>query len=242
MSALGEVGVPEIAVAEIVVQVAQEDRRAALHVVPQRLPFVGAGRGGSNQAGDRAGRRLLARDVGPVQHTEIAQPRVGAGLGMGRRLQPDGGAEMRAVAQRQVQHGTAADRAAHDDGPRQAERARHGHHGVDIELGGELVGLGLEARRRRGFAMPRQIEGDDAEARGDGRIVQQLAILPAVGAGGVQAEQGNALPRLLEIEAMRPAVQIQPQIAADHRLDDRCAHGRRFRGRRCRPQRGQQLL
>jgi hypothetical protein len=78
-------------------QVAQEDRRATLHVVPKRLPFVGARRCRRDQAGDRTGRRLLAMDVGPVQHADIAQPRVGAGLGMRRRLQADGGPEVPAM-------------------------------------------------------------------------------------------------------------------------------------------------
>jgi hypothetical protein len=41
------------------------------------------------------------------------------------------------------------------------------------------------------------------KARGDRGIVQQRAILPPVGAGGVQAEQRDALPRLLEVDAMR---------------------------------------
>jgi hypothetical protein len=144
----GEIGVPQIAVSEIVVQVAQEDRGPALHVVPQRLPLVGAGRGRCDQAGDRAGRGLLTVDVRPEHHAEIAQPRVGARLGVRRRLQADSGAEMCAMAQRQMQDGAAADRAAHHHRTSQAERPRHRHHRVDIELRRQLVRLGLEAGRR----------------------------------------------------------------------------------------------
>ncbi len=55
--------------------------------------------------------------------------------------------------------------------------------------------------------MPRQVEGDDAEAPGDLAIVQQRTVLPAVGAGGVQADQRNAFTGFLEIEAMRTAVE-----------------------------------
>src|SRR5471032_495637 len=108
-----------------------------------------------------------------------------------------------------MQYRAAADRAAHYDRLLQTERAAERHHRVDIEIGGEPIGLALEAGRRRGFAVPRQIEGDDAEARGDRRVVQQSAILPAVGAGGVQADERNALPRLFEVDAMRPAVEVQ---------------------------------
>ena len=79
--------------------------------------------------------------------------------------------------------------------------------------------------------MPRQVENDDAEAAGDLGVVQERAILPAVGAGGVQADQRDALPRFLEIDAMRPAVEVEPQVAADDRLDDRRAD----RGRSARP-------
>ena len=66
--------------------------------------------------------------------------------------------------------------------------------------------------------MPRQVEGDHAIAAGDLAIVQERAVLPSVGAGGVQADQRNALARLLEIEPVRLAVEVQAQVAADHRL------------------------
>ena len=45
--------------------------------------------------------------------------------------------------------------------------------------------------------------------------------MPAVGAGSVQAEQRNALARLLEIKPVRLAVEVQAQVAPDHGLDDR---------------------
>src|SRR5882724_5650422 len=90
--------------------------------------------------------------------------------------------------------------------------------------------------------MPRQVENNDAETARDLGIVQQRAILPSVGAGGVQADQRDALPCFLEVEAMRPAVQVESQVTADGRLDDRrtdCGH----RLCRCRrTQRGKELL
>src|SRR5262249_40650072 len=47
-------------------------------------------------------------------------------------------------------------------------------------------------------------------------IEHQVAELAAVGAGGVQADQRNPLPRLLEIDAMGAATQLQPQVAANN--------------------------
>ena len=47
------------------------------------------------------------------------------------------------------------------------------------------------------------------------------AILPPVAAGGVQAQQRRALARLLDIDAMRPAEQIEMHVAADDRLEPR---------------------
>ena len=69
--------------------------------------------------------------------------------------------------------------------------------------------------------MPGHIEGDDAVARRDARIVHQRAILTAVAAGGVQAEQRRALPGFLDIEPVRPAKEIEMHVAADDRLEAR---------------------
>ena len=50
-------------------------------------------------------------------------------------------------------------------------------------------------------------------------IVHQAAILPPVGAGGVQAEQRRALARLLDIDAVRPAGQLEMHITTDDRFE-----------------------
>src|SRR5262249_2249936 len=63
--------------------------------------------------------------------------------------------------------------------------------------------------------------GDDAVARGDMRIVHQRAILPAVAARGVQAEQRRTLPRLLDIEPVRPAEQVEMHVAAGDGFETR---------------------
>src|SRR6185312_3079937 len=65
------------------------------------------------------------------------------------------------------------------------------------------------------------IESDESEAPRDLRIVQQRAVLPPIRARRVQADERYALPRLLEIDPMRPPIQIEPQIPPDHRLDHR---------------------
>src|SRR5262245_15584314 len=90
--------------------------------------------------------------------------------------------------------------------------------------------------------MPWQVEGDDAEAAGDLAVVQERAVLPAVGAGGVQAKEGNALSRFLEVQALRAARHIEPQVAADDRLERGRADRRHRLGRRRRSQGGEQLL
>ena len=69
--------------------------------------------------------------------------------------------------------------------------------------------------------MPRHVEGDDAVVGRDTRIVEEAAELAPVGARGVQAQQRNARPRLLEIEAMRAAEQVEIEVAAGDRLDAR---------------------
>ena len=77
--------------------------------------------------------------------------------------------------------------------------------------------------------MPRHVEHDDAIVLGDARVVEQAAILPPVGARGVQAKERNAFARFLDIEAMRAAEQVEVQIAADGWLETR-AHAASLRG------------
>ena len=81
--------------------------------------------------------------------------------------------------------------------------------------------------RRRGFAVPGQIERDDAEGLGHFRVVEDAAILAAVGPGRVQAQQRYAVrrSRFLEIDAMRAAVEVDMQIAARHGFDTGLTNG-----------------
>ena len=195
-------------------QVAFEHARAALHVVPDGLPAVGLRGSRSDQAGDHGAAHLPAVHVGAVQPVEIV-----IGLGVGTRLQADEGAEARGMLQRQVQHDAPADGAAHHHRLVEAERVDDAHDGVDVGARGELVLGPLPARRRRGLAVPRQVEGDDAEAGQRLGIVHEAAILPAIRAGRVQANQRDAFARLLDVDAVRLAGDVDAQVAADGGLE-----------------------
>ena len=109
---------------------------------------------------------------------------------------------------RQLEHDLAADRAAEHDRPLEAERRAEGQDQVDVGRGGEAVLLVLPAGGRQRLAVPRHVEGQHAEVPRDLRVVQQVAELAAVGARGVQAHERDALPGLLEVEAMRPACSV----------------------------------
>ena len=63
--------------------------------------------------------------------------------------------------------------------------------------------------------MPGHIESDDAMQSCDALVIHQRAILAAVGACGVKAEQRRALAGFFDIDAMLAAEQIEMQIAAD---------------------------
>ena len=224
-----------VAVGGVEVQVAFEHAGAALHVVPDRLPAVGLGRRRGDEPRDHAAAHLAAVHVRAVQPVEVV-----IGLGMRAGLQPDQGAETRGMLQRQVQHDAPADGAAHRHRLVERERIDHGHDGVDVGARCQLV-LGLvPARRRRGLAVPGQVEGDDAELGKRLGVVEEAAVLPAVGARRVQAQQRDAGAGLLDIEPVRLALDVEAQIAADGGLERGFAH-------RLRPARGgarqrQQLL
>ena len=70
-----------------------------------------------------------------------------------------------------------------------------------------------------GEDLPCQVEGDDAVTARDALIVHQRAVLPSVGAGGVQTQQRGALAGLLDIEPMFPPEQIEMHVAAGDRLE-----------------------
>ena len=120
-----------------------------------------------------------------------------------------------------MQRDAAADRTADHDRPVEFERGRDLQDHGRVLRRGELILLLMPARRRRRLAVPGHVEGNDAMFCGDARVVHQAAILPPVAARGVQAQQRRALARLLDIDAVRPAEQIEMHVAAGDRLEPR---------------------
>ena len=149
---------------------------------------------------------------------------------MRRRLQPDQRTETLRTFVREMQHDAPADRAAHGDRLVEAERIGDFHDHAHIVARGELVFLVLPAGRRRGLAVPGHVEGDDAEGGRHARVVHQAAELARVGAGRVQAEQGNACSGLLDIKPVRLAEQVEMKIAAGNRLEARAHRAASLRG------------
>src|SRR5690606_33668282 len=80
------------------------------------------------------------------------------------------------------------------------------------------------------LAVPRHVEGDHAIVRRDRLVAHQVAELAPVGAGGVQADQRDALPRLLEVHAAGLAEDLHGQVAPDDRLERGAVHGVASRG------------
>ena len=209
MPSISSIFAADVAVDLVEMQVALEHAGAAHQVVPQRFPAVVVRRGRRHQPGHHAGRDLAAMHVRPVQPLDVV-----IGRDVGGAFQPDDGAEFLGVLVREIKHDAAADRAAHHHRAVELQRVGDFQDHPDVVARGELVFLVLEALRRRRFAVPRHVEHDDAIVFGDALVVEQAAILPAVGARGVQAEQRNALAGLLDIEPVRPVEQRHVEIAA----------------------------
>ena len=166
---------------------------------------------------------MVERDAAPAGEARrhaLGRPRdLVVGRDMRGALQPDDGAESRGVLMREIERDAAADRAAHHHRLVELERIGDFQDHLDVAARGELVFLVLIALRRRRLAVPRHVEHDDAIVVGDALVVEQAAILPAVRAGGVQAEQRNALAGLLDVEPVRAAEQREIEIAADDGLE-----------------------
>jgi len=84
---------------------------------------------------------------------------------------------------------------------------------------------------RRRLAVPGHVERDHAVARQHFGVVHHSAPLPRVGPRGVQAQQRDALPGLLHIDAVRHALDGQPQITAGDGLENGIGHGAVLVGR-----------
>jgi hypothetical protein len=73
--------------------------------------------------------------------------------------------------------------------------------------------------------VPGQVESDDAETLEDVGIVEEGAVLTAVAPGRVKAEKWHPLPCFLNVEAVRLAQEIEPQVAPEDRLEARAHAG-----------------
>ena len=67
--------------------------------------------------------------------------------------------------------------------------------------------------------MPRHIEHHDSESVSDFSVLQDLTVLPTISASGVKADQRNALPGLLPIEAMGPPADLEMAVTPCNRFD-----------------------
>ena len=172
-----------------------------------------------DQARDQGGADLAAMNVRPVQPRRVVPGLLEVG-----GLEGDQGAEFGGVRDREVEHDAPADRAAHDHRPVELQGTAEGTDGSRVGRRRQPVLARLPAVGRRRLAVPRHVEGQHPEALRDLGVGQQMAVLPVVGAGGVQADQRDPLAGLLEVEAVRDAVDLHPQVAADHRLE-RGRHG-----------------
>src|SRR5262245_46589448 len=123
-----------------------------------------------------------------------------------------------------MQDGPSADRAADRDGLVQCKGIDHGQDRLDVGLRGQPVFDVLPAWRRRGLAMPGHVEGDDAKLSEDLAVIEDSAVLPAVGTGRVQAEERDAIACLLHIEAVRLAADRHVQKARYNGLEPGLAH------------------
>src|SRR5690606_36457178 len=104
------------------------------------------------------------------------------------------------------------------------ERLAKSQDGFYVELGSELVRGFLPTFRRIRLTVPWHVERNHPEAIGDFRIVQHMAVLPAVGAGCVQTDQRYSRPGFLEVDATGFACNIHIQVAPHDRFIPR-AHG-----------------
>jgi hypothetical protein len=155
-------------------------------------------------------------DIGAVQEIQIV-----IGIDMRAGLQADDRAEAFGMFERQMQRDAPADRTADQDRPVEFERGHDVQDHCGVLRRGELVLLIVPAGRRRRFAVPGHIEGDDAMAARDAFVVHQRPVLAPVGARGVEAQQWRALAGLLDIDPVLAAEQIELEVAADDRLECR---------------------
>ena len=209
----------QVTVDAIEIEIAFEDAGPALHVHPQRLVAADRRALRCDQAGDQRRAHLAAMDVRTMQPRRVVPGLLEVGGLQGHQRTELGG-----MGDREIEHDAATDRAAHHHRLVEFHGLAEGPDGGGVGGCRQPVFGRLPTGGRCRLAVPGHVEGQHAVAAGDFRVCQQVAELAVVGAGRVQADEGNALSRFLEIDAMRHAVDIEPHVPADHGIEN----GRHF--------------
>src|SRR5262245_52071356 len=156
---------------------------------------------------------LAAVDRRVMEELVVAAGRVGAAF------EPDNAGQLLLIIGGELEHDGAAHRAAYHHRSLEPEREPHRADHGDIGGGGEAIFLEPPAVGRCRAAVIGQVEGDDAKAPDELAVVEQMAVLPAVGAGRVQAEKGQAGAGLLDEDAVGGGLDVDGKIAARNRLE-----------------------
>src|SRR6266571_947624 len=117
------------------------------------------------------------------------------------------------------------DRAAHERGSLEAEFATERQRHLHQEVLGEAILFAppLLPRGRQRLAVIRQVIRDHAVVSRDMRVVEQVAPLAAVGAGGVLEQQRDTFAGLFEVDAVFEAIDGEIDVAAGGSVEAR--HG-----------------
>src|SRR5216684_6260913 len=148
----------------------------------------------------------------------MVEPLVHQSIGIAaphRGFQPDTGAELVRIVERQVGREMTAHRAAHVHGPLEFKLVTKLHPVTHEPILGELVFLFPVPDRSRGkrFAVIGKVGGNHVKARGDIAILEEVPILASIRSRRMLAYQRYPLSRLLDVDAVLDSVQFKVNIA-----------------------------
>jgi hypothetical protein len=125
---------------------------------------------------------------------------------VGAALETDDTGQLVLMLGRESEHDRPAHRAAQDHGLLQLERLPDRSDHGEVRFRRQAVLRQPPAVGWRRAAVVGQVEGDDPEAIRHLLVVEQVAILPAVGAGRMQAQQRDAAAGFLDEDAVHEPV------------------------------------
>ena len=151
---------------------------------------------------------------------------------VGGSLEADHRPEDVGVVERQVDGEVTADRAPHEHRPLQAELQGERHRDLHEEVFGQavLAAPPLDPGRRHRLAVVGEVVGDHAELAGERRVLEDVAPLSTVAAGGVLEEERDARTVLLEVDPIHDGVDGEVYVAARRPVEAR--HGLSLRSPR----------